>query len=611
VDSVDLGDDDGSEEFSPSTGQKPSSSVLSDSFVVLETPSRTIGSNSIHTSEATTHVLDSPSDFRSSDAFGSIQSSDGNLAATSICNVYNTLVSIGNQPNARCLLKIVDLASFSHIKVKYLPCQYNGDSIYELPPIIASKDGAAGWLDGMDRKYDGHAWTETMTTNLSLAKPDISFKYVKCRGHLRCLNKDCPHFLRSKEHNDLYWDGNTPEVIVPGPDPPALSKYTLVCRYCKALSSCLKLCPCKMFYIVPKDLNVTRATVHIGTHEHLVADGDCREAMELIREEIMTQVACTPNAKSSAIRMAVGKELLLKGLLEEHGEAQKLTEDELAQVFDRWAKLGSRSLRNLIAEAWRFCGQGGYIDNILKLKKSSTYDYIHDSKFPGQGDELVYLFKMSTCGQASGVSLVRRMQLGGDLENEWVMFDHVKRVKDWTTLGVHVYDPEYRKVMTIAVCDMQSEKSDAQERVWLSMLTVLEKHGIININFKGFMCDSAQANFNAVRVIFESGDPTVPMANKERTCLFHWKMALERHTKQLIRPDLQAEHIRLCQEYRSCQSLDDANAALASIKAWWFSSGVVSEAGLKELTNWVDFWHFRFDQWRSNLSQVPRSVPNG
>ena len=48
------------------------------------------------------------------------------------------------------------------------------------------------------------------------------------------------------------------------------------------------------------------------------------------------------------------------------------------------------------------------------------------------------------------------------------------------------------------------------------------------------MCDSTQANFNAVRVIFGSGDPTVSMENRERTCLFHWKMALERHTKQLI-----------------------------------------------------------------------------
>jgi hypothetical protein len=115
----------------------------------------------------------------------------------------------------------------------------------------------------------------------------------------------------------------------------------------------------------------------------------------------------------------------------------------------------------MIAEAKRFCGEGGYIDNILKLKKSSTYDYIHDSVFPGQGSDLVYLFKMSTCGYGSGVSLERRRQPGGDLENAWVMFDHVKRIKDWTTMGVHVYDPEYCKVMTIAVACPMSISRDS------------------------------------------------------------------------------------------------------------------------------------------------------
>jgi hypothetical protein len=317
--------------------------------------------------------------------------------------------------------------------------------------------------------------------------------------------------------------------------------------------------------------------------------------MDLIRGQIMTQVALTPNAKNSTIGMAVGKELLLKGLLVENNEGKKLTKEELAQVFDKWSKLGSRSLRNLISEARRFCGQGGYIDNIRKLKKSLTFDYIHDSKFPGQGDELVYLFKMSTCGQGSGVSLVCRMQFGRDLENEWIMFDHIKRIKEWITFGVHVYDPDYCSVMTIAVCDMQLEMADAQERVWLSSLAVMEKHGMSNVNFKGFMCDSAQANFNVVRVVFGSGVPTIPMENRERTCLFHWKMALERHTKQLIRSDLQVEHIRLCQEYMKSPRIDDADAPMASIKAWWFSPGTVTEVGLKELNSWIDFWHFRYE----------------
>lgn len=283
---------------------------------------------------------------------------------------------------------------------------------------------------------------------------------------------------------------------------------------------------------------------------------------------------------------------------------KKLTEDELKQIFDKWAKLSTPSIRNMIAEARSFCGQGGYIDNILKLKKSSTYDYIHDSVFPGQGKDLVYLFKMSTCGVGSGVDLVKRMQPGGDLENEWVMFDHVKRVKEWSTLGIHVYDPDYRKVMTIAVCDMQSESAEAQERMWLSMLNTLEQHGVTNVNFKGFMADSAQANFNAVRTIFGTGNPKDKMEGKERTCQFHWSMALDRHTKQLIKPELQQVHLKLCHEYRKSRSKTDADAALASIKAWWFSSGAVAEGSLKELCDWIHFWHFRFHQWGSHVSEV-------
>jgi hypothetical protein len=45
------------------------------------------------------------------------------------------------------------------------------------------------------------------------------------------------------------------------------------------------------------------------------------------------------------------------------------------------------------------------------------------------------------------------MQLAGDLQNVWIMFDHVKHVAGWTTMVCHVYDPAYYKMMTIMVCD--------------------------------------------------------------------------------------------------------------------------------------------------------------
>jgi hypothetical protein len=210
--------------------------------------------------------------------FGKSQMSDGNLTTTSICNTYDTLVALGNQPNAKCFLKIVDPRSFLHVKVKYLPCQYNGNSLFELPAIVASKELATDRLD-------------------------LSFKYVKCLGYLRCMNKDCPYLLKSNDYNDLYWDGNIHDVLILVSNPPIPSKCTLVCRYCK----------------------ITWAVVHIGTYYHPVINKDCKEAIELICDQIMTQVALTSNAKNSTIGMAVEKKLLLKGLLDEHGKGRKLT----------------------------------------------------------------------------------------------------------------------------------------------------------------------------------------------------------------------------------------------------------------------------------------------
>ena len=81
-------------------------------------------------------------------------------------------------------------------------------------------------------------------------------------------------------------------------------------------------------------------------------------------------------------------------------------------------------------------------------------------------------------------------------------------------------------------------------------------------------------------------------------------MALERHTRQLIKPRLQTKHMELCHEYRKCRSKTYANLAVASIKAWWFSSGVCLESVVKELISWPHFWHFCYEQWRSHMSEV-------
>jgi hypothetical protein len=42
-------------------------------------------------------------------------------------------------------------------------------------------------------------------------------------------------------------------------------------------------------------------------------------------------------------------------------------------------------------------------------------------------------------------------------------------------------------------------------------------------NFKGFMVNSAQGNWNAIRIVYYAyGDPFVKMVDNECTCLFYW-----------------------------------------------------------------------------------------
>ena len=51
--------------------------------------------------------------------------------------------------------------------------------------------------------------------------------------------------------------------------------------------------------------------------------------------------------------------------------------------------------------------------------------------------------------------------------------------------------------------------------MWRSLLAVIEKHDVLNVNFYGFMADSVEANFNAIRKIFGSRDKSQAMENKK------------------------------------------------------------------------------------------------
>ena len=93
---------------------------------------------------------------------------------------------------------------------------------------------------------------------------------------------------------------------------------------------------------------MTYAALHFGTHDHPVALGECWEAISEIHDAIKAQVSRTPKAKLSAIKMAVTKDVLLKELVNESYEGRKLSDLELHALFDKWAKLRTPNMQNII-----------------------------------------------------------------------------------------------------------------------------------------------------------------------------------------------------------------------------------------------------------------------
>jgi hypothetical protein len=71
--------------------------------------------------------------------------------------------------------------------------------------------------------------------------------------------------------------------------------------------------------------------------------------------------------------------------------------------------------------------------------------------------------------------------------------------------------------------------------MWIKLNEMMLRHMFPKLNFKGFMIDNAQANWNVIKIVYGSRDPYVKMADKECTYLFHWTYSLDKNTKQLIK----------------------------------------------------------------------------
>jgi hypothetical protein len=193
---------------------------------------------------------------------------DGNEKSIS---VVDSLRRIRASKGVRNIFKTLDFDTLDIQRVKFLPPTFDGDVLFELPPVDTS--GPFHMMHGMDKRHDGHAWTKTVTSNIK-SDMSLTFRTSTCIGHLRCENQNYEYtsrIHRTSPVNEREWDGFTVMTIPVGQPAPAGS--TLLCKICKAPPICFATCAARIYYVYGA-ANMTRACLHLGVHEHPVKVGE-------------------------------------------------------------------------------------------------------------------------------------------------------------------------------------------------------------------------------------------------------------------------------------------------------------------------------------------------
>ena len=87
----------------------------------------------------------------------------------------------------------------------------------------------------------------------------------------------------------------------------------------------------------------------------------------------------------------------------------------------------------------------GTMNNITSLTKHFAFSYVHSGRVLGQSKDTTCVFETLVGILGSGVEFVKRMQVRRDIGNLLIMFDHIKHVKNQTTMACHVYASKYVK----------------------------------------------------------------------------------------------------------------------------------------------------------------------
>jgi hypothetical protein len=128
--------------------------------------------------------------------------------------VIDYLKAIFFAPHLSNELRSLDYNKIKFEYVSFMPITLNDDIIFELPPIHLPTSHFKQ-MQGMDHKYNGHAWCKAKTSNIK-NNFGLGFRSTKCLGHLHCDNDSCEHFFHFVVQNEVSWTSDFAQIPLAG-----------------------------------------------------------------------------------------------------------------------------------------------------------------------------------------------------------------------------------------------------------------------------------------------------------------------------------------------------------------------------------------------------------
>jgi hypothetical protein len=95
---------------------------------------------------------------------------------------------------------------------------------------------------------------------------------------------------------------------------------------------------------------MSKATIHLGVHNHLVMDGKCWEFVKETRRLNIEELDCTPNAKIFVISFSVSKTFLANYLFNDssNGIVELFKGEQPKHIQNKFYELSSPNVCNLV-----------------------------------------------------------------------------------------------------------------------------------------------------------------------------------------------------------------------------------------------------------------------